>query len=772
MGNAIRTHRWAGIAAFGGSLLFLAIHFGSAMLAPNRYVSESGGDGIKNTYAYQYYIAQDSGLHFSGMNYPYGEHILFPDAQALLAVPLNALQRAGYEVTEWSIGLSNALMLYSVGLAGLMLFLVLRHFQLPVWYSVISAIIIASLSPPIFRFISHQALGQAGFVPLVWWTMLQVTDRSRRVWAWGLLLMAWPLLFGAWHLYYLPLGSLFILAYAGVYALSSWGRWRLRLGRLAWLVGASLAPIVLTQLFIGATDPYAAGRIAEPWGFFYYQADLVTVFLPGYTFYYDWLSHLLPLPGYVKFEGYASIGLVGSTVIALTLWRNSRFSRRRQWGRWLRPTLTPSLDHSMWAAFLLFLFSTGFPFEWGLEWLLDYLPQLRQFRSLGRFSWAFYYVFSGYAAFYVYLLYRRAQLQSRTALAIGTVALAWGIGLSSAYSFQHHVRTYNPNAFAANAFVGQAPIRDSLLAAGYSPDEFQAFLGLPFFHSGSEKVGVKNSNLTFDQGFVHAYQLGLPMIDTYSPRSSIPHAMRVLQLLSDSLIDKTVLADLPNDKPLLMVVYEDETQFMRPYELYLQERGTLLATMGHVKLYRLPLSAFASHRAHLAARFEREAEMYEVQDSPKGRFYSRDTVTEIWYNSFDAYRSDSSYAGGSWLTNTGEEFVLLETELSSTQDLNMSFWIAVNTIEGFPRLYHTVHDSLGQHLYTNRIQLDKSLNYDRGWMRVDFDIPKHPAGAWQRFTLQNADHVHVDELLVAPKGSELYYRVADGRLFFNNYRLE
>lgn len=742
------------------------------MCAPNRFVTEAGGDGIKNTFAYQYYIARDSGLHFSGMNYPYGEHVLFPDAQALLAVPLNALHRAGYDTLDGSIGLANALMLYSVGLAGWMLFLVLRHFKLPVWYSVVSAVAIASLSPPIFRFVSHQALGQAGYIPLVWWTMLQVTDRRQHVWAWALLLMSWPLLFGAWHLYYLPLGSLFILAYAGVYALGSWGRWRERGIRILWLVGASLLPIVLTQRFIGATDPYAAGRIQEPWGFFYYQADVVTVFLPGYTFYYDWLAQLLPLPADVKFEGYASIGLVGSAVVGLTLWRNARLSARRRWGRWLHPTHAEGINYSLWAAFLLFLFSTGFPFESGLEGLLDYLPQLRQFRSLGRFSWVFYYVFSGYAAYYLHLLYRRARMGGRRCGALVIIGVAWLVWFSSAYSFQHHVRTYNHNAFAANRFVGEAPIRDRLRAAGYEPSAFQAFLGLPFFHSGSEKVGVKNSNLTFDQGFVHAYQLGLPMIDTYSPRSSIPHSMRVLQLMSDSLIEKTVLSDFPNDKPLLMVVYEDEAQPLRPYEEYWVRRGTLLATMGNVKLYRLPLGAFQDQRAVCAARFLEDARVYRGVDSPKGRFYSRDTVSEIWYDPMDEYRSDSSYAGGSRQSNTGKEVVLLDTILSSTQDLNVSFWIAVNTIEGFPRLYHTVHDSLGHHLYTNRIHLDHSLNYDRGWMRIDFDIPKHPAGTWQRLTLKDADHIHVDELLIAPQAAQLYYRVADGRLFFNNYRLE
>ena len=42
------------------------------------FLSE-GGDGSKNYFTYLYHILYEKGWHFTGMNYPWGEHISFTD---------------------------------------------------------------------------------------------------------------------------------------------------------------------------------------------------------------------------------------------------------------------------------------------------------------------------------------------------------------------------------------------------------------------------------------------------------------------------------------------------------------------------------------------------------------------------------------------------------------------------------------------------------------------------------------------------------------------
>ena len=48
-----------------------------------------GGDGFKNYMTTNWHLAHDSSyVHYGGMNYPYGEHVLFTDNQPLFSAGL------------------------------------------------------------------------------------------------------------------------------------------------------------------------------------------------------------------------------------------------------------------------------------------------------------------------------------------------------------------------------------------------------------------------------------------------------------------------------------------------------------------------------------------------------------------------------------------------------------------------------------------------------------------------------------------------------------
>ena len=50
--------------------------------SPNSHFLKSSGDGFKNYFTPWYHITYDEGYTwFEGMNYPWGEHIVFTDAQ-------------------------------------------------------------------------------------------------------------------------------------------------------------------------------------------------------------------------------------------------------------------------------------------------------------------------------------------------------------------------------------------------------------------------------------------------------------------------------------------------------------------------------------------------------------------------------------------------------------------------------------------------------------------------------------------------------------------
>jgi len=70
-----------GFAAMAGLLLF---YFSPYILHLNDTLLSASGDGLKNFYTLAYYVKYDSGFWFTGMLYPYGEHVISPTTSRCL----------------------------------------------------------------------------------------------------------------------------------------------------------------------------------------------------------------------------------------------------------------------------------------------------------------------------------------------------------------------------------------------------------------------------------------------------------------------------------------------------------------------------------------------------------------------------------------------------------------------------------------------------------------------------------------------------------------
>ena len=76
-----------------------------------------------------------------------------------------------------------------------------------------------------------------------------------------------------------------------------------------------------------------------------------------------------------------------------SLFKIVRYLIRKKIHLIVKPVLPNLLRASVWASVFVLLLSMCLPFQLGMEFLVDWLPFLKQFRSLGRFAWVFYYVF-------------------------------------------------------------------------------------------------------------------------------------------------------------------------------------------------------------------------------------------------------------------------------------------------------------------------------------------------------------------------------------------
>ena len=83
--------------------LLMAVLFGPVFWHPGRYLFSTIEDGLKNYYTAIWYVHHDAGWWFTGMNYPFGEHVVFTDNQPLLSFVLAALRRRGGAVNVLAV---------------------------------------------------------------------------------------------------------------------------------------------------------------------------------------------------------------------------------------------------------------------------------------------------------------------------------------------------------------------------------------------------------------------------------------------------------------------------------------------------------------------------------------------------------------------------------------------------------------------------------------------------------------------------------------------
>ena len=78
-------HWKGGVLAVAITAILLFVYYSHQILGADTIKYGVWGDGYKNYYTLAYYLNYDHGAHFSGMNYPFGENVLFTDNQPAVA---------------------------------------------------------------------------------------------------------------------------------------------------------------------------------------------------------------------------------------------------------------------------------------------------------------------------------------------------------------------------------------------------------------------------------------------------------------------------------------------------------------------------------------------------------------------------------------------------------------------------------------------------------------------------------------------------------------
>jgi hypothetical protein len=193
------------------------------------------------------------------------------------------------------------------------------------------------------------------------------------------------------------------------------------------LLGVVALSFVLVKLVFISTDSIT-DRPQEPWGILHY----ITTFSHLFTSDYSQLGRIFSLVfnGFVATnldEAYSYLGLIPLLYVIFLLLNGILYFFRRRANNCYHE-ITLSEKYLLIIALLSFLFSIGFPFVHGFSFLLDYVPAIKQFRSLGRISLITYFCVSIACVLRISAILADLKLRNLHAIAfygLFTVLLFW-----------------------------------------------------------------------------------------------------------------------------------------------------------------------------------------------------------------------------------------------------------------------------------------------------------------------------------------------------------
>lgn len=572
-----------GLAAVALSIFFIGLFWGFDWLVNwnTQFFSTKSEDLIKDVYTTTYHVAHDDGMAIShAMNYPYGEYYTFTGLHPLVAAPLQWLRDAGVAHTERAVlPLMNLMSLLSIVLCALFLYLLLRELKLPVWYSVVVAMLVTLMSPQLQRIGAHMSLSYYCAIPM----LLYFTLRHLRSGAWG-----WALAIGVSMLWFALCHPYYIVFYA-VVAVGELVYISFRRRDLEWCkegfwrkisIAALLGLIVPLGVFyvlshVGMPD---GARTAVPSGFFRYQGRIEGILFPyGRPYFLD-DSKLFAT---VQWEARNYVGFVAVVAIVLILYCFFRNLVKKRYASLLRPTDSRELNLFLFIATLLMLYACGVPLNWFPRNVVAYIGPLAQFRAQGRFVWLFVYVIN-IVAFYG--LFRWMQSNPKTLRKV-VLVVALVVMAVEATAYNWYNKAWYSNQWAEwTDYDNQLP--QNQWVKDIDTSQYQAILTLPVFNAGSELVYLPSQDRMFARSALLSMKTGLPLVCNESARSDIRQAWDCIAL-SRTAFDFLRLPDaLPDDRLLLLAVTKDKDLLSDAEKMILSYADTLMM-LDEMELYSL-----------------------------------------------------------------------------------------------------------------------------------------------------------------------------------------
>ncbi|WP_317899714.1 hypothetical protein [Aurantibacillus circumpalustris] len=532
------------------SFLIYFIYFHHIFFNINSILSSITSDSLKNYYTYVYHVKNDPELlQFTGMNYPYGEHIIYTDCQPILTFILRLLPFTH----NYLIGIMHALIFLSFIITPLILNKILIRLNISKLFSFFAAIAIALLSPQFFKINSgHFALAYGCIIPLsILFTLQYLNNKTAKnllklfVFNTGLFLL---------HPYLAFCLSVFSFVSLFLIELLNFDRKTFLKNNLAAFIQGIL-PLMLFKIFMSLTDKHT-NRTTEPFGAEVMVENIASVFGPVFGPFQSFLDNFFSnKPNH--YEGHTYLGFFTVVLLFVFVVSLPFIFRKIKIQKEILVILLASV---------LFLFIS---FGWHIK-VLNFFhlesASLNQFRAVCRFSWIFYFTLPLFLITVCYHSFKnvfKPETFTKISLAIGI--LFFSFNLLEAHSFfkLNEVVYWSYRNIFHKDFLNNEE-KNVLLNIGKSHP--QVILPLPLFHGGSEMYERVGSNNSMIPSMIYSYHSGTPIMSVLMSRTSLTETKGMIQLLNSYKKEKDIL-------PLLS---ENDFFILRTKDALLPDESRLL----------------------------------------------------------------------------------------------------------------------------------------------------------------------------------------------------
>lgn len=768
-----RPHRLRGLwLLIAVMTLLIGIRHFDLIKAPNSYFIGNSTDGVRSYMAALYHIKHDTTYgHYQGMNYPYGDRVDFTDNMPILSNSIKFISQNIVDISPWTTGIWNVFLLFSILLCGVFLYLIFRELKLPLWYALLVSVGIAFLSPQLYRTFSHYGLAHPFVIPMMIYLLLRFEQKpgiKGSLLIAGAILMTYGLHFYLFALAILMIGFYWLMKLLSSFTLDNFKKVMLH-GSLQ-----TVLPFALLLIFFVLNDPIT-DRPMKPYGFMAYKAYFLSVFFPINFHPGRILKTYLGPMEYISAEGWSYIGATAiGLVVAIVLrrlfkWRSSRLFDGAE------EKYRPFMVHLFGSGFILLLFSFGLPISIeGMEFLLNYIGPLKQFRSIGRFAWVFFYI-SNIIAFY--LAFRWAKKIDRKVLRYAFLFLIIGIlGLESM------VTLFKPNhpLYPHPSGRQQFKTADNPWMETTDWSKYQAILPIPYFHIGSENIWITAEAPILPRSMWTSVQTGLPVISSFMGRTSLSQTLDFMAMVKEPYRPLAILEKMHPEKSILIFVHLANYEFKREKYDFLFEGLHPIYEDNATKLYELkPAILHQRIKAKAIAAHEAFDTLNLVQHKT---YLSPDSLATVAYQSFDHHPTEKVYAGSGAFSGLPEvEHRLFEENIPGQKaevPYICSVWAYVKE-DLHPKIWFNIEEfdlTTWQGLWKRPYRLDQEIvAIDGDWALIELKFKLKRADTGVRISAINHSlfkkEMYLDELMMRPENSTIF-RQENKWLWLNNRRYE